>query len=80
MVRDLYLLLDQLRYQSLYRFTALMYMCRGTVVACASDKHPALVLADLDLSYVEQVRQSIPVATHRQPHIYGEILTARDSK
>lgn len=46
----------------------------------ASDKYPELVLADLDLSYIEQVRESIPVNTHRKPHVYGEILTANKAK
>jgi predicted amidohydrolase len=49
-------------------------------VGNASDKYPELVLADLDLSYIEQVRESIPVNTHRKPHVYGEILTANKAK
>ena len=53
---------------------------RGTVVGNASDKYPELVLADLDLSYIDHVRQSIPVNTHRKPHVYGEILTANTTK
>jgi predicted amidohydrolase len=52
----------------------------GTIVGNASDKYPELVLADLDLSYIEQVRESIPVNTHRKPHVYGEILTANKTK
>jgi predicted amidohydrolase len=45
------------------------------VVAEASDKAPELITANIDLEYLEQVRQRIPVWSHRREEIYGPIKT-----
>lgn len=42
----------------------------GTVLARAPEQ-PAVVLADLDLAYLERVRTKLPALRHRRPEVYG---------
>uniref|UniRef100_A0A2K5IN30 CN hydrolase domain-containing protein n=1 Tax=Colobus angolensis palliatus TaxID=336983 RepID=A0A2K5IN30_COLAP len=44
----------------------------GTVVARCSEG-PGLCLARIDLSYVRQLRQHLPVFQHRRPDLYGNL-------
>ncbi|XP_039695832.1 deaminated glutathione amidase isoform X3 [Pteropus medius] len=44
----------------------------GTVVARCSEG-PGLCLARIDLSYLRQLRQHLPVFQHRRPDIYGSL-------
>ncbi|KAM9686688.1 deaminated glutathione amidase isoform 3-T3 [Trichechus inunguis] len=44
----------------------------GTVVARCSDG-PGLCLARIDLSYLRQLRQHLPVFQHRRPDLYGSL-------
>lgn len=44
----------------------------GTVVARCSEG-PGLCLARIDLSYLRQLRQHLPVFQHRRPDLYGNV-------
>ncbi|XP_022645976.1 nitrilase and fragile histidine triad fusion protein NitFhit-like isoform X2 [Varroa destructor] len=44
----------------------------GGVIAQASDKTNQVIYADIDLGYLETVRQRMPVFCHRRPDLYGE--------
>ncbi|KAI8907944.1 putative NIT2-nitrilase [Gorgonomyces haynaldii] len=44
----------------------------GVIIAKCSDTFPSLAIADIDLDYLERVRQSMPVLEHR-PSIYSII-------
>ncbi|KAF6075309.1 nitrilase 1 [Phyllostomus discolor] len=44
----------------------------GTVVACCSEG-PGLCLARIDLGYLRQLRQHLPVFQHRRPDLYGNL-------
>ena len=45
----------------------------GAVIAQASDVTDQVVYADIDLEYLKQVRQGMPVWNHRRPEIYGDL-------
>lgn len=44
----------------------------GTVVARCSEG-PGLCLARIDLGYLRQLRQQLPVFQHRRPDLYGSL-------
>jgi predicted amidohydrolase len=46
----------------------------GTVLARAPEKE-SIIIADIDLSYIEKVRNNIPCFNHRRPDVYSGLLT-----
>mmetsp|Transcript_30953 Transcript_30953/g.75476 ORF Transcript_30953/g.75476 Transcript_30953/m.75476 type:complete len:398 (+) Transcript_30953:131-1324(+) len=47
----------------------------GKVIARGSTGRPGLVFADLDLKFVEHLRQAMPVFQHKKPEIYPNSTT-----
>ncbi|KAL6074972.1 Nitrilase [Balamuthia mandrillaris] len=45
----------------------------GKVVACCSDR-VGIAVAEIDHSYMEQIREQMPVFQHRRPDVYGPLL------
>jgi len=43
----------------------------GKVVACCADQI-GIAVAEVDLDYLDSVRKSIPVFSHRRPDLFGE--------
>jgi hypothetical protein len=44
-------------------------------VASCGEKELGIAVAEVDLNYVDQIRSSMPVFTHRRADIYGPTLS-----
>jgi len=44
----------------------------GKILAEVKEDKPGLAIADIDLSYLEKVRQEMPLTQHARTDIYGQ--------
>lgn len=56
-------------------FSSSMCGVQGEVVASCGEKDLGIAVAQVDLSYMEQIRTNMPVMNHRRPDVYGAIAT-----